>query len=488
MIAVGVALVAVMALTLQSRATQPTRAPTAAPDASIAVLPLANVGRDPRDVALVDGLSEELIASIAKIVDLRVIARTSAFAFKNSDLGVRRIADSLGVSNVLEGSVQRNGSQLRVQVRLVDARDGSTRWSETFDRELRDIFAVQSEIATAVAKELQLRLSDNTVRRIRQGSTANVAAYELYMRGNDQALVRSDSGARRGVEHFRQAIALDSNFAAAYAGLARMYLRTRSGEETRVARRERLALAEQAALKALAIDGSLAEAHATHGLVRRNVYDAAGAEAALKRAVSLEPTNARFREWLAQVFVWTERPGEALAEARRALELDPLSPTASAEVAHALLAHERCDDALVHLARIAALRPPLLRARLLTAQAHACRQDWPRAIAEAERDPAAAGLQGQATLGHMLARGGRPDEARTILARLQDRAKRTGTGAFDVAIVYAGLGDHDQVFTWLDRAMADQSLSLWHLRMVTRGLPAGARLDRLLERTGVRNR
>ena len=161
------------------------RTPSALTEPSIAVLPFANVSGDQQDAAFVDGLSEELIAVLANIGNLRVIGRTSAFAFKNSDLGARRIADSLGVSNLLEGGVQKVGSQLRVQVRLVDARDGSTRWSETYDRELKDIFSVQSEIAGAVARELDLRLGESTLARIKRGSTRNIAAYELYLRGND---------------------------------------------------------------------------------------------------------------------------------------------------------------------------------------------------------------------------------------------------------------------------------------------------------------
>jgi TolB-like protein/DNA-binding SARP family transcriptional activator len=161
---------------------------SAATETSIAVLPLANVSRDPQDAAFVDGLTEELIAALAKIHNLRVIARTSAFAFKNTDAGLHAIADSLGVPNVLVGSVQKVGSRLRVQVRLVDARDGSTRWSETYDRALGDLFAVQSDIAGAVARALDLRLGGSALAHIKRGPTSSIAAHELYLRGNDPAM------------------------------------------------------------------------------------------------------------------------------------------------------------------------------------------------------------------------------------------------------------------------------------------------------------
>jgi TolB-like protein/DNA-binding SARP family transcriptional activator len=460
----------------------------AASEPSIAVLPFTNLSSAPQDAALVDGLTEELIAVLAKVRNLRVIARTSAFAFKNSDAGVRRIADSLGVSNLLEGSVQQAGSHLRVQVRLVDARDGSTRWSETYDRESKDVFAVQSDIAGAVARALDLQLRASTLATIRRGSTTNVAAHELYLRGNDPALIRSDSGARAGLEYFRQAIALDSGYAAAYAGLARMRLRSSLGDDNELPLGERLALAEQAALKAVALDDSLGEAHATLGLVRRMNYDMASAETELKRAVELEPANARFHEWLVLQYVATERPADALVEARHALELDPLSPTANAEVARALLANDRCDEALAQLEKLRSLRPPLLRAGSIAAQCYARKRMWPAAIAELRRSSPTAGTRGQGLLGYALARAGRTDEARQILAALLDRSRRINGGAFEVATVYAGLGELDQAFTWLDKAVDDHSVAFDVLSTVVDDLRRDPRFDRFRHRMAFQKR
>jgi TolB-like protein/DNA-binding SARP family transcriptional activator/tetratricopeptide (TPR) repeat protein len=484
----GLVILVLIATALWLRATRADRTPQAVGEPSIAVLPFTNVSGDQQDAAFVDGLSEEMIAVLAKIGNLRVIARTSAFAFKNSNAGVRRIADSLGVSNLLEGSVQKVGPQLRIQVRLVDARDGSTRWSETYDREPKDIFSVQSEIAGAVARELDLRLGESALVRIKHGSTRNIAAYELYLRGNDPVLIRSDSGARAGLEYFRQAIALDQNYAAAYAGLARMHGRIASGGDTELPRRDRLALAEQAALKAVALDDSSGEAHAALSGVRRSNYEMASAESELMRAVALEPTNARFREWLVQLYVLTERPAEALVEARRALELDPLSPTANAELAHALLANDRCDEALAQLGKLKSLRPPLLRAGSIAAQCYARKQMWPEAIAEMQRISVNAGPRGQAHLGYMLARAGRTDEARRILAALLDRSRRVNGGAFDVATVYAGLGENDQAFKWLDKALDDRSLVFDYLQTVTDGLRGDPRFDGFRRRLGLQQR
>lgn len=470
------------------RATMQDSRPTATAEPSIAVLPLVNLSGSPQDAPIVDGLSEEMIAVLAKVENLRVIARTSAFAFKNSDMGVRQIADSLGVSNILEGGVQRIGSHLRVQIRLVDARDGSTRWSETYDRELRDIFSLQSEIAGAVARELNLRLGESTLARIKHGSTNNIAAYELYLRGIDPVLIRSDSGTRAGLEYFRQAIALDPNYAAAWAGLARMHNRLGGGDDIEMSRRDRLALAEQAALKAVALDDSSAEAHATLGLVRRMNYEMASAETELKRAVALEPTNARFREWLVLLYVFTERPADALVEGRRALELDPLSPTANAELAHALLANDRCDEALAQLEKLKSVRPPLLRTGTIAAQCYARKHMWQEAIAVLQRTSANSNPRGRALLGYMLARGGRTDEARRMLAAMLDRSRRMNGGAFEVATLYAGLGENDQAFVWLDKALDDRSLEFTHVHTVVDDLRRDPRFDRFRQRLGLQKR
>jgi TolB-like protein/DNA-binding SARP family transcriptional activator len=486
--AIGAVVIVLMIATaawLRATLSAPPRPPG---QGSIAVLPLTNVGADQQDAALADGLSEELIAVLAKIPNLRVIGRTSAFAFKNSNAGVRRIADSLGVSNLLEGSVQKIGSQLRVQVRLVDARDGSTRWSETYDREFKHIFTVQSDIAGAVARELDLRLGDSTLARIKRSSTRNIAAYELYARGNDPALLRSDSGARAGLEYFRQAVALDPNYAAAYAGLARMYLRIGVGDDRELSLAGRLALAEQAALKAVALDSSSGEAHATLGLVRRNNFELRSAEAELKRAVALEPTSARFREWLVLLYVSTERPAEALVEARRALQLDPLSPTANAEVAHALLASDRCDEALAQLEKLRSLRPPLLRAGSIAAECYVRKQMWPQAIAEMQRISVNAGPRGQALFAYVLGRAGRTEEARRILAALLDRSRRIHGGSFDVASAYAGLGENDQALTWLNKALDDRSFGFEWPHVVLDSLRQDARFERIRQRAGLQRR
>jgi TolB-like protein/DNA-binding SARP family transcriptional activator/Tfp pilus assembly protein PilF len=425
-------------------------APPAPPaEPSIAVLPLANP--DPDDEVLAVGMTDELISSLA-MAGLRVAPSTSVLAFRGRPSDVRAIGDSLGVEYVLEGTLQRIDARLRVRVRLADARDGSTRWSERYDRELVDVFAVQDEIARAIAGELGLRLGSDRGRALRPPGTPNIAAYELYLRGNDPAMLRSDSAALQALDHFRQAVALDSTYAAAYAGMARMYGRLIKSDAAPMSVREMVALAEQAAMRAVALNDSLAEAHATLGLVRMAAYDLTSAEALLRRAIALDPASARTREWLVGLLLWTGRPEEALEVAARALELEPLSPSANAEYARALMANDRCDEALAQLEGLATLQPPLLRAAPIAAQCYARKEMWEEAIAvlrpQAERERSA-----RALLAYMFARAGRTDDALRVRAEFEERWRRLGRDAYHLAVVDAGFADGDQVLDWLERSL-----------------------------------
>lgn len=319
--------------------------------------------------------------------------------------------------------------------------------------------AVVDEIAQAVAREVARRERGDTMARLPQHRTRSIPAYELYLRGSDPALLRSDSAARLGLTYFQRAIALDSTYAAAWAGLARLSLRV--GYDLRT-RRQYHDQGERAALRALALDDSLAEAHASLGLVRIVRWDLSGAEFHLRRALELEPNSARYREWMVRFLVAAHRAPEALAEGRRALELDPLSPTANAEMARALLALGRSDEALSHLDRIAGLDPPLARAPMLRAQCYVQQHRWREALAWLQplterRMPYTLGLYGYA-----LARSGQAEPARQVLDTLEAAASRpgrlAGRPALEFALVYAGLGDVPRMVAWLERGLADGTM------------------------------
>ena len=452
---------------------------------SIAVLPLTNLSPDPADAALAGGMTEELIATLATAGDVRVIASTSASAFRNRKMDVRSIADSLGVSNILEGDLQKIGPRLRVQVRLVDGRNGSTRWSQAYDREFKEVFSIQDEIARAVAGELALRFDKD--RQLRRHHTRNPAAYELYLRGSDPLLLRRESGVWKAMEYFQRAIATDSTYAAAYAGLALVYVRRgRTTSDPGMPLPKLYGLAEDAGRKAVALDDSLPEAHYALGRVREATLDFLSAERETRRAIALDPTRSIYHRALAYLYAWG-RPQEELAEARRALETDPLNPYALGEVAGALFANRRYDEALAQLHRLAAIQPPLQGVVFVAAQCYTKKRMWPEAIA-ALRPLAETGDPGLlASLGYVLARAGQREEARRILADLLARRERTGVGAARVATVYAGLGDVDQVFIWLDRAVDDLSIGSGIMGPMFDDLHSDPRFERLKRRLGLPN-
>lgn len=455
---------------------------------SIAVLPLANVSADAGDAGLADGLTEELIGMLAKVGRLPVIASTSAFAFKGRQIDVRRIADTLRVSHVLEGGLQRVGSRLRVQVRLVDARNGTTLWSETYDREMQDVFSVQDDIARAVARELDLRLGGTATRLLRH-QTENVAAYEWYLRGRDPTLSRSDSGVQMGVEYFQRAIAADPGYAAAYAGLAHMYGVVGLGGLSGISGREASARAEEAARKALALDDSLAEAHMELGFIRLVwVHDLAAAEAALNRALALDPGLPDIHQYLAILHLWRERPAEALAEARRALAQDRLSARARREVARALYFNGRYDEALAELQPLAAVRPPLRAVAVIAGLCYVEKQMWPEAIAELRKAVGSGGARALALLGYTLARAGQREEASGILRTLLTQRARDQADPSELAIVHAGLGDFDEAFAWLDRTADDRSMALEFMGPAFAALRSDPRFERVRKRLGLQKR
>jgi tetratricopeptide (TPR) repeat protein len=261
---------------------------------------------------------------------------------------------------------------------------------------------------------------------------------------------------RLGVAYFKQAIALDSTYAAAYAGLARMYLRLMLSQAATISPRELHALAEEAARKAVSLDDSLTEGHLAVGTALMVRYDLAAAEKELKRAVAIDPTDFRTPMQLARLYTWQERPTDALAEANRAVENEPLSSSAQIEAALQLCENHEYAEGLARMKKLEAIRPPLQRIPSYTAICHAMKGDWPAALAAVRQHRA---TRSRGILGYVLARAGERQEALSVLADLTNYSLRTNQGAFEVAVVHAGLGDRDKAFEWLDRSKDDLSLS-----------------------------
>jgi eukaryotic-like serine/threonine-protein kinase len=435
---------------------RPGTGPEAAPEPAairIAVMPLTPVDGEAGDAALARGLTEELIAMLGRTRGLHVIGSTSVDALRARQLTVAQIADSLRVTHLIEGSLQSADGRVRMQLRLIDARGGATRWAETYNREISDIFAVQDDIARAVAGELNVLLAP-TGRRSEHRYTPDIAAYEWYLRGRSTTLLRTAEGRRQGIEHLDRAIAADSGFAAAWAALVWLYL-SEAGSEPGdyMLWQER---AERAARRALQLDGSLPDAHAALGwalLLRR---DWTGAEASLKRAIALDPVVHRGHEGLARLYMVTRRPAEQLAAARRGLEDDPYSHAAMRELALALNVNGRCDETIELLRPLKSLTPPAAVAGVIMGQCYITKQQWPEAIAEFRWSMELGARAALAFLAYAHARSGDTAQARAVLDDLLAGRQRSHD-AFGIAVVYAGLRDYDNAFRWLERAVEEHS-------------------------------
>jgi TolB-like protein/DNA-binding SARP family transcriptional activator len=458
--------------------------PSRASMPSIAVLPLRNLGTEPADAAIADGMTEALIATLSKVRYLRVIPSTSVFALRDRRMDVGQIAESLNVSHLLEGGVQKVGTRLRLQTRLVDARDRSTLWSETYDREMGDIFAIQDDISRSVTGELDVRLAAGSRRGVvTRRHTPSIEAYEWYLRGMSQSLTRTAAGRVQGTDYLERAIAADSNFAAAWAGLAGMYLQSAGAAPGDA--RPAGANAERAARRAVALDDSLAEAYVALGWARLARDDWAGAESLLLRAIALDPRATRAHEGLARVYMYTGRRTEQLTAARMGVEIDPFSHSAIRELALALSTNGRCDEALKQLEPLKSLTPPARVAGVIRGQCYAANGMWPEAIAEfrwaMEGGDARTAL---AFHGYALARGGNPDEAKRILADLL-AGRKYSHGSFGIATLYAGLGNHDEAFAWLDKAVDEQNVRVYIMGPMFADLQRDPRFERFKRRIGV---
>lgn len=483
---VGVAAVAAIALIVVGvRAARRASSPPRTPEPAIAVLPFVSRGGDRADSALTDGISEELITALARITRVRVLARSSTFTLRNSGASVRRIADSLAATHVIDGSVQRNGPRLRIQVRLMDA-TGKIRWSETYDRERQDVFLVHGDIAEAVARELGHSVDTASLRALRGGTTQNIAAYELYLRGRDPVNFRTegDSGPRQGLTYLQQAVALDPTFAAAYANMPYMYAQMANTAPDVAHAREYKRMADSMARMAIRLDPLLPEAHTALGTASIiGLADLSTAEREFRRAIALGGSP-RVHEHLATVLSVTGRVEEALAETMRSARDDPLSASARAELGKTLCLDRRYDEGLAELARVGNVRPPLLRVASYVAICYAMQHKWREAVAQIRN------RRGRLVpmLGYMEARAGDTTAALAIRDELLARWRTHQRGAFGLAVITAGLGDLDQAFEWLDRAKDDLTLDGVLVYPIFSDLRDDPRFDLFLARLGLQKR
>jgi len=431
---------------------------TPRPTHRLAVLPLTNIGSRSRDEYFVDGLTEELISALSKIPGLSVIARTSAMHYKGTDKTVAQVANELAVRTVVEGSVRRAGPQLRIAVRLVDAASQEDLWSETYDRELEDVFAIQRDIARKVGRALKLRLARRSEHSLRPSPTSLVSAHDLYLQGRAQWNLRTEAGLRQAIDLFERAIEQDRTFALAFCGIADAWAQL--GWLEFAAPSVAFPHAREAAERALAIDDHLAEAHASLGFVRF-LYerDWKAAETELRRAIALNPGLPTGHQFYADYLKAMGRFDEALSEMRAALELDPVSMAVNTGFGHVLYLARDFDAAIEQYRKALEIDPTFGPAHLWFGRPYLQKGMYAKAIAEIRLAVASSGGStiSLALLAHALASSGQASDARKILGELLERSRAGYLPSYWIALVFTGLGEVDPAMVWLERAYEERS-------------------------------
>lgn len=453
----------VAALKVPATADAPT--PTPAPR-SIAVLPFVNASPDPDNEYLSDGITDELIDALVKVERLHVASRTSVFALKGKPQDVRAIGALLGCAVVLEGTVRKAGDRLRITAQLTSTEDGRLLWSQRYDRQLDDVFAIQEEISRTIVDTLRVTWFADLAAPALRRSTANVKAYGLYLKGRYAWNKRTDEGVTEAIECFEQAIAEDPNYAAAYAGLADSYSLQIDYRSVPVAEGHERAKAY--ARKALALDETLAEAHASLAWsVFIYDWDWEAAAREFRRAIALDPHYASARQWHAFLLASRGRLEEAVAEVLMAQQLDPTSISVRRSVGWAHYYARRYDQARYHLLRAIAMNPTAAETYRILALTYTEQGDLVEAerVAREAMDLPAAGSYTLATLGLVLGRAGKRDAARDLLADLERRAADDYVSPVAFATIHLGLGEWGRALPWLERAYDERRGWMAYLRV-----------------------
>ena len=453
---------------------------------SIAVLPFVNMSSDKENEYFSDGITEDLITALSKVSGLHVAARTSSFAFKDKNEDVRTIGAQLNVGAVLEGSVAKAGNQVRITAQLTNTADGYHLWSDSYDRELQDIFAIRSQVAQTVAKALQVTLGAGEQQRLEQKPTEDIEAYQLYMKGRHAASTFADWG--NAMRYLQQAIARDPNYALAYLGVGYYYGYI---VDYPMSGNEALPRAREAAEKALQLDPSLVEPHALlamwHWWYDR---DYAAVRRELQTALTMQPELAATYQFKGWFLVGIGQVDEGLAAARRAVELDPLSSETNGFLGVNLYLARRHDEAIKQLRTTVSTNPDYWYPRLWLGRAYAHTGRFSEAVAElhtAQQLEGSGNTEIESALGRTLADAGNRAEATKVLEHLRQRRREEFISAPFMANLYIGLGEVDEAFAELAQAETEHSayVGFWKVDPDLDPLRSDPRFTELLKKVGL---
>jgi serine/threonine protein kinase/Flp pilus assembly protein TadD len=456
--------------------------PTTTQIESIAVLPFKNESGNADTEYLSDGMTESLINSLSQLPNLLVKARSSVFRYKGKDVEPQTIASELSVQAILNGRVVQRGDSLTLYLSLVDARTGNQIWGEQYNRKLTDLVALQSEIARDVSQKLRARLSGADEQKVAKNYTANAEAYQLYLKGRFYWNKRTPQDMWKSIEYFRQAIALDPNYALAFTGLADAYALLSNYGDAQP--RETKPTAREAALKALSLDDRLAEAHATLGAILNDYdYDFTGAEREYKRAIELNPNYASAHQWYGELLTHQGRHEEALAELRRALEIDPLSLIINSVYGESMVFARRYDEAITQLKKTVELDANFATAHINLSTVYQLKDNYAESIAELAKFQELIGEQrDSASTRESFAQGGWEGFLRAITGT----RRPVNIPSYIVATFHAELGEKDKTFAELNKSYENREFFMVLLKVDPRfdDLRSDPRFQDLLRRVG----
>ncbi len=470
---------------LESRQTTPRVPRSRKTFDSIAVLPFENATADPNTEYLSDGITESIINSLSRLPKLRVMARSTVFRYKGQIPNPQKLGSDLNVRTVLTGRVIQRGDSLIIGTELVDVANGWRLWGEQYNRKLADVVAVQEEIANEISERLRLNLTGEEKKRLSKRPTLDAHAYQDYLRGRFYWNKRTEDGVKKGIEYFQRAVEKDPGYPLPYVGLADSY--NILGFYAYAAPRDAFPRAKAAALKALEIDGTLTEAHASLAYGRLYYeWDWLGAEREFEAVIERNPTYSTVRHYYGNYLAVMGRFAEAAAQFETACELDPLSLIINTAVGWTLYFSRQYEQAVESLQKTLEIDAHFVLARAMLGQSYLQLGRFPEAIAEFQ---AASELSGasphyHAMLGHAFAATGNSSEAHKILNQLKEKSARSYLSSYCIAEIYLGLGDEDQVFEWLEKAYEERARQLVMLKVepeVDR-LRSDSRFKNLLQR------
>jgi serine/threonine protein kinase/tetratricopeptide (TPR) repeat protein len=454
---------------------------------SLAVLPLHNLSKDPEEEYFADGMTEVLIADLGQISSLRVISRTSVMQFKGAKKSLAEIARQLNVDGVVEGSVLHSGDQVRITAQLVDPSTGHQIWARTYERKVGDVLALQSEVARAIAGEIQARITPPESGRLAQNNVVSQAALEAYLKGRFYWGQFTEESLTKSIDSYQQATRLDPSYAAAYAGLSESWtglgwLGARPWREVRV-------MAKDAAMKALAIDDALSDAHAAVAVIALRDWDWKTAEEEDRKAIALNPGYPTAHMSYGNILRYLGRADESIAEAKRAVELDPLSVLTNEVLAWAYLSARRYDLAIAQCQGALELHPESSSLQLILGWAYIYDGQHDKGVEAIAKSVAIDGtdLSFSPDLAYINAVTGKKEEARKTLSLLRELARQAPVDSGMIALIYAGLGQSQEALTLLEQAYREHSSMMTWLKVDARfdGIRREPRFQALMRGVGL---